>query len=65
VVEGSAVFERPRTSPVSVLHDTPVNLIHSLVFPDFRNNRPLVTVGTVATYIVVSAADSLADNVDT
>lgn len=64
-MDGSAVFESHRTSPVRVVPDTPVNFIHSFTLPDLRKSRPFVTVGAVATVIVVSAAASFAASVVT
>jgi len=64
-VDGSAVFESHLVRPVIVDPDTPVNDIHSFVLQDFKNKRPAVTVGTVATVMVVSPAASLAASVVT
>lgn len=65
VTDGSAVFDSHLTSPVRVVPDTQVNLIHSFTLPDLRKSRHLVTVGAVATVIVVSAAASFAASVVT
>ena len=54
-VAGSAVWLNHLVSPVSVVLDTHVNCTSSLVFHDLISNLPLVTVGAVATSIVVSA----------
>lgn len=61
-VAGTAVCDSPRVRPVIVVPLTHVNETHSRVDPslDFRRNLHLVTVGAVATVILVSAAESLA-----
>lgn len=58
VVVGSAVCDT-NVTPVRVVPDSPVYFIHACVDPLYTCIRHAVTVGAVATVIVVSAASNL------
>lgn len=57
LVTGSLTLLRFLLHPVTVLHETPEKLIRSSCASFFKYKRPLVTVGTDARYIVVSAGE--------
>ena len=57
-VAGTAVLLSHLVSQVSVVPDTPVNLIHSLLSPDHTFTLPAVIVGAVATTNSISVGSS-------